>query len=280
MGPVFGRIQCFGSLNMRPRITLAHFLIRLGKLIESLAIVVMRPADLIEFSRQSYARPHMLGIWGSEERMAQGLRPEETALLDVLPLKEGRLLLLGVGGGREAIPLAQQGFAVTGVDFVPGLVEKAMENAAQRGLKIEGLVQEVSELDVPANSYDVAWLATTMYSYVPTQQRRVEMLRRIGKALRAGGYLVCGFRWDVRSGFSPKGLWARKAVAYLTLGNLWYEPGDKLSGGIEFVHAFSSEEELRSEFEAGGFEVLYVHIPRGLSGGAVLEKRGAYLLNH
>ena len=265
---------------MRPRITLGRFLIRLGRFVESLAVMVMRPDDLIEFSRQCYARPHMVDIWGQAGRMEQGLRPGETALLDALPLREGRLLLLGVGGGREAIPLAQEGFAVTGVDFVPGLVEKAIENAAQQGLKIEGLVQEISELDVPANSYDVVWLETAMYSYVPTQQRRVEMLRRIGKALRPSGYLACGFRWDARSGFSRKGLWARKAVAYLTLGNLWYEPGDELSGGIEFVHAFSSEEELRSEFEAGGFEVLHVHIPRGLSGGAVLEKRGAYLLNH
>lgn len=261
---------------MRPRITFGRFLIRLGKFVESLAIMVMRPDDLIEFGRQSYARPHMVDIWGKAERMEQGLRPEEMTLLGALPLKEGRLLLLGVGGGREAIPLAQEGFAVTGVDFIPGLVEKAIENAAQRGLKIEGLVQEVSELDVPASSYDVVWLTTAMYSYIPTQRRRVEMLRRIGQALRPGGYLVCGFRWDARSEFSHKGLWARKAVAYLTLGNLWYEPGDKLSGGIEFVHAFSSEEELRAEFEAGGFETLHVHIPRGLSGGAVLEKRGAY----
>ncbi len=266
--------------DMRPRITLARFMIRLGKLIESLAIMVMRPDDLIEFSRQCYVRPHMVDIWGSDERMEQGLRPEETALLHELPLKEGRLLLLGVGGGREAIPLARMGFSVTGVDFVPGMVEKAVENAAQRGLSIEGLVQEISELDVPAHSYDVVWLATAMYSYVPTRQRRVEMLKRIGKALRPGGYLVCGFRWDARGGFSRQGLRARRAVACLTLGNLWYEPGDELSGGIEFVHAFSSEDALRSEFEAGGFEVLHIHIPRGLSGGAVLSKHEAYLLNH
>ena len=265
---------------MRPRITFGRFLIRLGKFIESLAVVVMRPDNLIEFSRQCYARPHMLDIWGSEERLAQGLRPEETALLHELPLREGRLLLLGVGGGREAIPLARIGFSVTGVDFIPGLVEKAVENVAQRGLRIEGLVQEISELDVPAASYDVAWLSAGMYSCIPTRQRRVEMLRRIGKALRPDGYFVCGFRWDARGRVSPRGLRARKTIAWLTLGNLWYEPGDELSGGIEFIHAFSSEDQVRSEFEEGGFEVVHIHIPPGLSGGAVLKKRGAYLLNH
>ena len=45
--------------DIRPRITFARFLIRLGKLIESLAVMVMRPDDLIEFSRR-WMIPHAL----------------------------------------------------------------------------------------------------------------------------------------------------------------------------------------------------------------------------
>jgi hypothetical protein len=48
-------------------------------------------------------------------------------------------------------------------------------------------------------------------------------------------------------------------------------PGDELLGSIEFDHAFSSEDELRTEFQAGGFDVLYVHIRKGLSCGEVLK---------
>ena len=172
---------------MRPRITLARFLIQMGKFVESLAVMVMRPDDLVEFGRQTYTRPHNVASWGRSDLVERGLRPDETALLEKLPLKEGRLLLLGVGGGREAIPLARMGFDVTGVDFVPGMVELAKENAAQRGVRIEGLVQEISRLDVPASSYDVVWLCAAMYSCVPTRQRRVAMLRRIRQALRPGG---------------------------------------------------------------------------------------------
>jgi len=258
---------------MRLRILFGRFLIRFGRFIQSLAVVVMRPNDLVEFSRQTYARENMVEDLGRQDLAYPVLHPDEQALLARLPAKEGRLLLLGVGGGREAIPLTQMGFEVTGVDFVPEMVEKAKENAARHGVKIEGLAQEISKIDVPAGVYDVAWLSAAMYSCVPTRGRRVEMLQRIAKALKPGGYFICQFRWCTSDGSSRQWERARKIVAFLTLGNLWYEKGDTLSNNIEFIHAFSQEDEVRSEFEEGGFEVLHLHITEEiLLGGAVLRK--------
>jgi len=258
---------------MRPRIIFGHFLIRLGRFIQSQALMVMRPNDLVEFSRQTYASSRMVEDYCREDLMYSGLHPDEQALLAKIQLTGGRLLLLDVGDGREAIPLAKMGFEVTGVDFVPAMVEKAKDNAASHGVKIKGLAQEISKIDVPAESYDVAWLSTAMYSCVPTRGRRVEMLQRIGRALKPGGYFICQFRWATEDG--PAHLWelARKIVAFLTLGNLWYEKGDTLSLNIEFIHAFSHEDEVRSEFAEGGFEVIHLHIAEELLlGGAVLRK--------
>jgi SAM-dependent methyltransferase len=153
------------------------------------------------------------------------------------------------------------------------MVEKTAENAARHGVKIEGLVQEISNIDVPAEAYDVAWLSAAMYSCVPTRGRRVEMLKRINKALKPGGYFICQLRWATKDG--PTHLWelVRKVVAFFTLGNLWYEKGDTLSNNIEFIHAFSQEDEVRSEFAEGGFEVIHLHIAEEiLLGGAVLRK--------
>jgi 2-polyprenyl-3-methyl-5-hydroxy-6-metoxy-1,4-benzoquinol methylase len=205
--------------------------------------------------------------------MNTGLNPDEKALLEKLPVKEGRLLLLGVGGGREAIPLSQMGFEVTGVDFVPEIVERARKNATRYGVKFEGLVQEISEIDVSPESYDVVWLSAAMYSCIPTRSRRVAMLGRIFKALIPRGHFVCQFHWDARSEISRKGEFLRKVVAFLTLGNLWHEQGDMLWYNTEFLRAFSSEEEVRSEFAEGGFEVLHLCIAEEiLLGGAVLRK--------
>ena len=72
-----------------------------------------------------------------------------------------------------------------------------------------------------------------------------------------------------RMGFAVTG------VDFIPEGNLSYEPGDMLWGGVEFIHGFLSEAELRSEFAEGGFDITHLELPsaeRGTRGGAVLRK--------
>jgi SAM-dependent methyltransferase len=258
---------------VRVRVSLARGLLRLGAFIQSLSVMVMRPDDLVEFSRQTYARPNDVEAWSEDELVDSGLTDEEQDLLADVP-KKGTLLLLGVGGGREAIPLARMGFQVTGVDYVAAMVDRARENAARRGITIEGLVQEISQLDVPADAYDVVWLTGAgMYSCVPTRARRVEMVRRIGRALKPGGLFLCQFHWRGNAVPRRKGELLRRLVAVGTLGNLDYEPGDTLWLNVEFVHEFSSEDAIRSELEEGGLSVERVWTDQTARGHAVCRKR-------
>lgn len=256
------------------RISFARFLLHLGAFIQSLPVVVMRPDDLVEFSRQAYARPHDVEGWAEDGLVDSGLTTDEMDLLKEVPETKGELLLLGVGGGREAIPLARMGFRVTGVDYVPAMVERARQNAARRGVCIEGLVQEISRLDVPADTYDVVWLSRAMYSCVPTRARRVEMVRRIARSLKPGGFFLCQFHWDPRMRSTGAGRWLRRLIGAITLGNLAYEDGDMLWGGIEFIHAFTSEEMVRSELEEGGLCVQRIETdPDSIQGRAVCRKQ-------
>ncbi len=258
---------------MSARTRLARGLLRLGAYVQSLAVVVMRPDDLVEFSRQSYARPKNIQGWVEESLVDSGLSDDEKELVSALPATKGALLLLGVGGGREAVPLARLGFQVTGVDYVAAMVDCAAENAARRGVTIGGLVQEISRLDVPAGAYDVVWLSRGLYSCVPTRARRVEMVRRIARALKPGGLFLCQFHWCAGPRPPGKNLMARRIVAACTMGNLSYEPGDMLWGNAEFVHAFSSRETVKSEIEEGGLSVVSVLTDRTPTrGGAVCVK--------
>ena len=258
---------------MRWRVALAHILIRAGTFVRSLALMVMRPDDLIAFGRQSYSTPRAVESWSAEGSIEQGLREEERWLLDRTPVRQGELLLLGVGGGREAIPLAQSGFSVTGVDFVPEMVERARRNAACHGISFKGLVQEISSLAVPADSYAVAWMSSEMYSCIPTKKRRLAMLARINQALRGDGYFICQFRLHPPLHGAHVCDALRTAVAWLTLGNLSHENGDGLWGESEFVHAFPSEEAVKSEFSQAGFTVAHFHVPTGsIRAGAILRK--------
>lgn len=255
---------------MRPRIALARFLLRLSAFIKDLPVVVMRPADMVEFSRQAYERgSHTSGTLNDPDA---GLSRDEMVLWEYVPCRAGRMLVLGGGGGREAIAFARQGFAVSGVDFSKGMLAQARECMAQRGLDFEGWIGDISQLEAPPESFDVVWISMFLYSVVLGRARRVEMLRRIRKTLKPGGVLVCSFHWDPRARVSRRKERLMKAVAWLTLGNTGFESGDILFGTIEFRHAFSTEEDLRSEFATGGFEVLYLTIfDRMMRGGAVLR---------
>ncbi|MEW6110497.1 MAG: class I SAM-dependent methyltransferase [Thermodesulfobacteriota bacterium] len=256
---------------MRPRPIVGRFLLRIGGFIQSLALMVMKPEDLIAFSRETYSRSDVVDGWSRLDRFDASLFAEEEAALGKLPVESGNLLVLGLGGGREAIELARRGFQVSGVDFVPEMVEEALENARKSGVEIQGLVQEVSELDVPASSFDVVWIS--VYSCIPTKSKRIEMLQRIRRALRPGGCAVCLFLWDATGRPSRRVLLARKAFAFLTWGYRSYEPGDRLWSNMEFVHAFSSDAELRSEFRAAEFEVLDITVfEETMNGTAMLRK--------
>ena len=96
--------------------------------------------------------------------------------MEKLPIKKGCLLLLGISGGRRAMAFDGMGFNVTGVNYIAELVDKTVQNLANAGIKIQGMVEEISNLHVERSFYDVAWLSSEMYSCIPGRQRRVDML--------------------------------------------------------------------------------------------------------
>lgn len=258
---------------MRPRVRLARALVRLGGFVQSLALPVMRPRDIIEMNRLHYSDPETISFLASERFVDGGLEPGEAALLEYVPLRQGRFLNLLGGGGREAIAFARMGFDVTSVDFLPELTEGTLANAARQGLRIEALTQDVTRLDLPAGSFDVAWLAAQMYSSIPGRAGRIRMLRGVAEALKPGGFFITQFRWQASSGRSRAAEAARKVMAVVSAGYIRYQAGDHLMGNSEFIHAFSSQDELRSEFARGGFDVLHLRFDdERLCGWAALKK--------
>jgi len=258
---------------MRPRVAIARFLDHLGKFVLSLSLMVMRPGDQIEYTRRSYSRSNDVDVWSNSEMIKTGLHPREKIYMEYIP-QEGSLLLLGVGGGREAIPLAKMGFRVTGVDFVPAMVEKTRANARSQGVDIKVAVQDITKISSPPSSFDVVWLSYNMYSGVPTRKRRIAMLKRIHTMLTSDGYFLCQFFWYNKPRYSPGVERLRRLFAWLTLGNLGYEKGDMLWMNREFSHGFSDEKVLSSEFKAGGFKILKMFIPEQDPEGAAILVKG------
>ncbi len=103
----------------------------------------------------------------------------------------GRALDLGCGYGRTTIYLAQHGWQVDGVDFVPDAIAEATRRARQAGVaaRTSFHVGSVADLDFLDGRYDLAIDVGCMHALTPDQLRRYHAgLKRL---LRSGGlYLL------------------------------------------------------------------------------------------
>src|SRR5215831_2763725 len=95
--------------------------------------------------------------------------------------KPGKALDVGMGQGRNAIWLAQQGWDVTGFDPAERAVALAKANAAKLGVKLNTEIKGFEDFDFGDSRWDLILL-----SYVGGR----EMKDVIPKALRPGGVVV------------------------------------------------------------------------------------------
>ena len=97
-----------------------------------------------------------------------------------------RILELGCGGGRDALHMAERGFAVDATDGTPAMVRKARERT---GLDVREM--RFDQLDC-ADAYDAVW-AHACLLHVPRAELP-HILRRIATALRPGGWHYASFK--------------------------------------------------------------------------------------
>jgi SAM-dependent methyltransferase len=104
------------------------------------------------------------------------------------PLTPGKALDVGMGEGRNAIYLAQQGWEVTGFDPADQAVAAAQDQARRLGVPLTALVRRDDQFEFGTEQWDLIVL-----SYVGV--RRV--VARVHEALRPGGRVVVeGFHRD------------------------------------------------------------------------------------
>ena len=93
----------------------------------------------------------------------------------------GKALDVGMGQGRNALWLAQQGWDVTGFDPAERAVALAVANAAKLGVKLTTQIKGYEDFDFGENRWDLILL-----SYVGGR----EMNTRVTRSLKPGGIVV------------------------------------------------------------------------------------------
>ena len=108
---------------------------------------------------------------------------ENRAILELMgDLRGKRLLDVGAGLGESSVYFALRGAEVTAIDISPGMVRCAVELGQLHGVKIDGVVQSGEELNVPANYYDIVYVANTIH-HVTDKDR---LFGQIQQALKPG----------------------------------------------------------------------------------------------
>lgn len=98
-------------------------------------------------------------------------------------LTPGRALCIADGEGRNSVYLAEQGHAVSAMDASVVGMRKANRLAAERGVKIETEVADLTDYDFGVEQWD---LIVSIFCHLPAELRR-DVHRRAAAGLRPGG---------------------------------------------------------------------------------------------
>ena len=96
----------------------------------------------------------------------------------------GRILDAGVGTGRN-VAFYPQGAEVVGIDISPAMLVRAARRLNKSSAAIELREMDISRLDFPAGSFDVA-VATFLFC-VLADELQLPALRELGRVIRTDG---------------------------------------------------------------------------------------------
>jgi SAM-dependent methyltransferase len=127
--------------------------------------------------------PYMFG----PQKLAAAAAAEVGKALALSGVERGAVLDLACGPARHSRILAQQGFAVTGVDRSPFLLSKAREHTA--GVPVELVEADMREFVRPG-AFDLALSLFTSFGYFDTRDEDLIVLRNVRASLKPGGTFV------------------------------------------------------------------------------------------
>ena len=112
---------------------------------------------------------------------ALGRKPNTFLRKHIHLLPKGKALDIATGEGRNAVFLAQNGFAVDAVDISPRGLMKARKLAREKGVKVKALLVDLDHYQIEKDRYD---LIANFYFL----KRR--LIPRIRKGIRKGGKVI------------------------------------------------------------------------------------------
>ncbi|MCF7826337.1 MAG: class I SAM-dependent methyltransferase [Candidatus Marinimicrobia bacterium] len=96
---------------------------------------------------------------------------------------KGTLLDIGCGQGRDAIPLAEMGYTVTGIDNSQIGIDQMLQSAKSRNLRITGLVEDIYMFN-DFKKYSIILLDSMIHFDKRDIEKEKSYLKRIWTSMR------------------------------------------------------------------------------------------------
>lgn len=112
--------------------------------------------------------------------------------------KDARILELCCGTGRLAIPIAKDGYNISGVDYTASMLERAKEKASQAGLKINFIEADIRTLNLQ-EKFDLIFLPFNSIHHLYKNEDLFEVLKVVRNHLKEKGlFLLDCFNPNIR----------------------------------------------------------------------------------
>jgi hypothetical protein len=263
------------------------------RLLQEMPIVLYRPraSDLAIFDY--YDRS---GSYGDPEVQGSGFYPFEARMLArFFPQPPARLLMHGVGGGRDLLALVKAGYTVDGHEPGSKLASAAralLESAIAANPGDASRVVESSMQDWAVGSteerYDGVFIGWTAWTHLLRHTERVDMLRAFRRASPSGPALLSFFRGEEVFDLTEKSPdprpvhppWSNRLLRItrhlIRERILRAPPLERGLGWRAGLYFHQTEEwELREEAALAGYEVAYYERNGSLYPHAVLLPKKA-----
>ena len=200
------------------------------------------------------------------DRAYEQARGDTVDLMKLTGVASGRVLDLCCGPGRFVVPLAEQGFEVTGVDRTPFFLGRAAALARQAGVRVELVQEDLRSFSRP-DSFDMVISMMTSFGYSEDEKENLAALSRVADNLAPGGVFVIDIMGkEILSGIFKETLSQQLEDGSMVVRRHKIRPGWNLIDNqwliirdgvvertLEFTHWLYSARELEQLLQQSGF---------------------------
>nr|WP_321235106.1 class I SAM-dependent methyltransferase [uncultured Psychroserpens sp.] len=103
--------------------------------------------------------------------------------------KNARILELCCGTGRLTLPIAKDGYNITGVDYTASMLEQAKVKASNEGLEVEFIEADIRTLNLP-ETFDLIFIPFNSIHHLYKNDDLFKAFNAVKKHLKEGGLFL------------------------------------------------------------------------------------------